>query len=68
MSTTAIEPMVIGRVYWKPDDEGGTVLDMAEHWITIDWDLNGVEVYAWSSGAIELIEPRIERFSCEHKR
>jgi hypothetical protein len=67
--TTSVEPMVVGdRVYWTPDDEGGTVLDVAADWITIAWDESGVEVYSWSSGAIERIESRTQRFSCGCKR
>ena len=66
---TAAEPMVVGdRVVWQPDDEGGTVLDIATDWITIAWDESGVEVYSWSSGAIERIESRAERFACGRKR
>jgi hypothetical protein len=66
---TAAEPLVVGdRVYWIPDGEGGIVLDVATEWITIDWDESGVEVYSWSSGAIDRIVPRSERFSCDRKR
>jgi hypothetical protein len=66
---TTSEPLVVGsRVYWTVDSEGGTVLDVAIDWITIDWDESGVEVYNWSSGAIDRIQPRSERFACGRKR
>jgi hypothetical protein len=67
--TEFADALTVGdRVYWIPDDEGGTVLDVAADWITIAWDESGVEVYSWGSGAIERIESRAERFSCGSKR
>ena len=66
---SAAEPMRTGdRVYWTQDDEGGTVLDITEYAITIDWDCSGIETYALACGAIERIKPRTLRFSCSHKR